>query len=286
MAAICNPSQYNTEPLKTIYANFIDCYQVVEIASELQKPLIHFSTSEVYGRTISSYVADDDYDRPDLYMLDADATPMLLGPIAAQRWTYACAKQLMERLLYAYHAERGLRFAVIRPFNFFGPRMDYLPGIEGSGKPRVLACFVAALLRGEPLDLVDGGHAKRTITSVHDAIDAVLGILERPQIAFSHFYNIGNPANEVSMAELADQARRVYAEVTGDPSYLEHPLREVSSRDFYGEGYEDCDRRIMDVSREREFLHWNPERSLRDVLVETLTHYHGLYGQPVVTAAE
>jgi UDP-apiose/xylose synthase len=288
MAAVCNPSQYNTEPLKTIYANFIECYRVIEIASELKKPLIHFSTSEVYGRTLASYVGNGGYERPDLFMLDADATPMLLGPIGAQRWTYACAKQLLERLIYAYHKEQGLDFAIIRPFNFFGPRMDYLPGIEGSGTPRVLACFVSALLRGQPLQLVDGGMARRTITSVHDAVDAVLAMLERPDRAMNHFYNIGNPANEVSMAELADQARRVYAEITGDERYLEHPMENVSSASFYGEGYEDCDRRMLTIEREMALLDWRPRRSLREVLTETLGHYHKLYGKPreAVIAAE
>jgi UDP-apiose/xylose synthase len=288
LAAICNPSQYNTEPLKTIYANFVECYQVVEIASELKKPLIHFSTSEVYGRTVASYIDDDTYDRPELYMLDADHSPMLLGSIGAQRWTYACAKQLFERLIYAYHKEHGLDFAIIRPFNFFGPRMDYLPGIEGTGTPRVLACFVSALLRGLPLQLVDGGHARRTITSVHDAVDSVLGILERPDVALNHFYNIGNPANEVTMAELADEARRVYAEITGDPGYLDHPVETVSSAAFYGDGYEDCDRRMLNIEREMALLDWRPERSLRDILTETLGYYHELYGQRpgLVSAAQ
>lgn len=278
LAAICNPSQYNTEPLKTIYANFIDCYRVVEIASKLGKPLIHFSTSEVYGRTLASYSKAGSHDLPEHYILEATTAPMLLGSIEAQRWTYACAKQLMERLIYAYHAERGLRFAIIRPFNFFGPRMDYLPGIEGTGKPRVLACFVAAILRGEPLDLVDGGTARRTITSVHDAIDALLGILERPEIALDHFYNIANTANEVSIAELADETRRAYAEITGNPAYLDHPLRHVSSAEFYGGGYEDCDRRMPVIEKEMELLDWRPVHPLRDVLLETLGYYHGLYG--------
>jgi len=67
--------------------------------------------------------------------------------------------------------EAGLRFAIVRPFNFFGPRMDYLPGIEGEGKPRVLAMFVGAVLNDDPILLVDGGHAFVTCFVEEDVPD-------------------------------------------------------------------------------------------------------------------
>lgn len=40
-------------------------------------------------------------------------------------------------------AENGLDFTIVRPFNWIGPRMDFIPGIDGpsEGVPRVLACF-------------------------------------------------------------------------------------------------------------------------------------------------
>lgn len=279
LAAVCNPSQYNTEPLKTIYANFIEGYPIVEICAALKKPLMQFSTSEVYGRTISSYVGDAAYKQRDLYWLDADTSPMIMGPIAAQRWTYACAKQLLERLVYAYHKEQGMPFAILRPFNFFGPRMDYIPGIEGDGKPRVLASFLGALLNGTPIMLVDGGTAKRTITSIHDAIDAMVAIIAKPERSLNHFYNIGNPDNELSMRELAETMRKVYADLAGDDRYLSHPIQEVSGIEYYGEGYEDCDRRIMDIDPEKERLGWAPQRSIDEILRETMGYYFDKYSQ-------
>ena len=46
-------------------------------------------------------------------------------------------------LLTAEGAENGLEFTIVRPFNWIGPRMDFIPGIDGpsEGVPRVLACF-------------------------------------------------------------------------------------------------------------------------------------------------
>ncbi len=40
-------------------------------------------------------------------------------------------------------AENDLEFTIVRPFNWIGPRMDFIPGIDGPSEsvPRVLACF-------------------------------------------------------------------------------------------------------------------------------------------------
>ena len=46
-------------------------------------------------------------------------------------------------MLAAEGAENDLEFTIVRPFNWIGPRMDFIPGIDGpsEGVPRVLACF-------------------------------------------------------------------------------------------------------------------------------------------------
>jgi len=88
LAAICTPADYNTRPLDTIYSNFIDALPVVRVTfflftfsycvcvcgswnwglefwvqakycSENNKRLIHFSTCEVYGKTIGSFLPKD-----------------------------------------------------------------------------------------------------------------------------------------------------------------------------------------------------------------------------------
>lgn len=49
----------------------------------------------------------------------------------------------LEMIIIAEGAENGLEFTIVRPFNWIGPRMDFIPGIDGpsEGVPRVLACF-------------------------------------------------------------------------------------------------------------------------------------------------
>jgi UDP-apiose/xylose synthase len=278
LAAICNPSEYNTHPLNVMRHNCFYIIPILEACAELQKWLIHFSTSEVYGRTIAGYLKEKDYSDPDLFEQREDETPLIMGPIQNQRWSYATAKQLVERYIFALHKEADLKFTIIRPFNFFGPRMDYIPGRDGEGVPRVLACFMVALLDGKPMKLVDGGHAKRTITSIHDAIDALFLMIRNPNAAQNQIFNVGSAENEVSIAQLARLMRETFADVSGDVAVKQHPIEHVSSLEFYGEGYEDCDRRVPDMTKANQLLGWSPTKSLQQTLTETITYYYQKYG--------
>ncbi|KAJ0872325.1 putative UDP-glucuronate decarboxylase [Helianthus annuus] len=284
LAAICTPADYNTRPLDTIYSNFIDALPVVKYCSENNKRLIHFSTCEVYGKTIGSFLPPDSPLRQDpaYYILKEDTSPCIFGSIEKQRWSYACAKQLIERLIYAEGAENGLEFTIVRPFNWIGPRMDFIPGIDGpsEGVPRVLACFSNNLLRREPLKLVDGGESQRTFVYIKDAIEAVHLMIENPARANGHIFNVGNPNNEVTVRQLAEMMTKVYAKVSGEDS-IETPTIDVSSKEFYGEGYDDSDKRIPDMTIINKQLGWNPKTSLWDLLESTLTYQHRTYAEAV-----
>jgi UDP-apiose/xylose synthase len=279
LAAVCNPAEYVKNPVFTINSNFIHAYKLVDLCTEAGAWIIHTSTCEVYGRTIASYLPDNDYSNPDLYEQREDETPLVMGPTVNQRWTYAASKALFERYIYANHTENGLPFTIVRPYNWFGPRMDYIPGRDGDGVPRVLACFMRALLDKQPIQLVDGGTAYRTITYIEDSVDALTAMLEVPKKAKNTFFNIGNRANEITMRDLAHLMRDVYADITGDESYRKHPIEDISGEKFYGPGYEDCDRRVPDVTRAERLLGWKAQVNLRDTLFHTMSHFHELYGK-------
>ncbi|MDB5102572.1 MAG: epimerase [Fibrobacteres bacterium] len=272
LAAICNPSQYNTKALDVIDSNFIQARLIADACARLGKWLIQFSTSEVYGQTLAHWATADGQGNgdPALYEMDEEETPLLLGPVASQRWSYACAKQLLERWIYALHKEKGLDFTIVRPFNFLGPRMDFLPGREGEGLPRVLACFTSALLDRKPLPLVDGGSARRTFLAVEEAVEALRLMIAKPAMARNRIFNLGNPANETTIRGLAELMRRTAAEITGDPGYHDLPLTDVSALEFYGEGYADSDRRMPRIDKALNLLDWRPSMGLPEILRRTL----------------
>lgn len=280
LAAVCTPAQYVSSPVRTIRSNFIHAYKLVELCAEHRKWLVHTSTCEVYGRTLSSYVPGEGYSNPDLYEQREDETPLVMGPTVNQRWSYATAKQLFERYMLAHNAENGMPFTIIRPYNWFGPRMDFIPGRDGEGVPRVLACFMTALLDGQPMQLVDGGGAYRTITYIDDAVDALMLMLDQPQASKNQIFNLGNRGGEVTMRELAYLMRDIAAEITGREEFLEHPIVETSGEAFYGKGYEDCDRRVPDIKKAESLLGWKAKTSLRDTLRTTMKYYFDNYGRP------
>mmetsp|Transcript_1054 Transcript_1054/g.3708 ORF Transcript_1054/g.3708 Transcript_1054/m.3708 type:complete len:420 (+) Transcript_1054:314-1573(+) len=273
LAAICNPAEYNTRPLDTIDSNFTDALPVIRICSDQQKHYIHFSTCEVYGKTLAGFAEKDTEFRndPDNYMLREDDTMMILGPIHKQRWSYACAKQLVERVIFAEGTQNGLPFTIVRPFNWIGPRMDYIPGVDGpsDGVPRVLACFSTRLMQGKPLKLVDGGEVERTFVYVKDAVEAVVKMFEQPKRSIGRVFNVGNPDNEVTVRNLALLMSDVYSDVTGKAKLAE-PTIDIPAVEFYGPGYDDCDKRVPDNSLIENQIDWKPTTSLKEALTTTL----------------
>lgn len=278
LAALCNPSLYGSRTLDVIRSNFTEVEPVVALCAEAGVRLVHLSTCEVMGRTLRSWLPDPTIDLAiELDVMDEERTPFLLGPLSSTRWSYACAKQLSERLIEAWGRERGLEWTIVRPFNFIGPGMDFLPGHDGEGVPRVLACFAKALIDREPLQLVDGGGARRTFLHISEAIDGLVKILERPLESSGRVFHLGNPANETDIRGLAIAMRALWARLREDPDILNLPLETVRSQDFYGEGYDDSDRRVPCIKNAQALLGWTPTLSLEDTLNQILRDYHQRY---------
>jgi len=270
LTALCNPALYSTIPLEVIDANFTHLLPLVKRCAERRAWLIHFSTAEVYGRR-----AVDASGSP-MDEMNEDSSGLLLGPVGRERWSYACAKQLLERVIWAHGQHHGLPFTIIRPFNTIGPRMDFLPGVDGDGTPRVLACFMNQLLRGEPLQLVDGGQQRRSFMAVSDMVEAVGRVIERAKPCQGQILNLGNPRNDVSIAGLARALARTFGQIA--PQAGEVRFEHVTAADFYGPGYDDTQERIPDIAKARRLLSWEPQQSLDDMLPGIVQDYVQHYG--------
>ena len=262
LISYANPSIYVESPLDVFELNFTTNLAVVDACVRFEKRLIQYSTSEVYGKLAGT----------DMYR--EDASDLVMGPVAKQRWIYASAKQLLERVIHAHGLQGDLQYTVLRPFNFIGPRIDYLVPAGTMGGPRVFAHFVSALLHGGPMQLVDGGEAHRTFLSIDEANTAFQTLLDHPQ-ALNQVFNVGNPNNDATIRGLAHLMRELYEELTGRTTSC--AVVEVSGEKFYGPGYEDMDRVPPDISKLRA-LGWEPQRDLRTILAETMGHYLGAAG--------
>lgn len=264
LAAICTPSRYMDEAAEVIRSNYDHPARLADACLKSGAWLVHFSTSEIYGKTSA-----------ESGLLNEDHTEISFGPVSASRWSYATAKLLTERYIAGLS---GLSWTVVRPFNFVGPYMDYMPGVDGEGIPRVLANFSSALVRGEPLALVNGGKAKRSFTSVHDAVEFLFALFTAAsESCVGQAFNVGNPDNELSIGELAQKMRSIYASIRGvDVSSIPEP-REISGEEYYGAGYEDSMRRLPDVSKAERLVNFRARTPLDEVLRESLEWFVSHY---------
>jgi nucleoside-diphosphate-sugar epimerase len=204
---------------------------------------------------------------------DPENSELVYGPINKPRWIYACAKQLMDRVIWGYGME-GLNFTLFRPFNWIGAGLDSIHTPK-EGSSRVLTQFLGHIVRGEPIQLVDGGAQKRSFTYVDDGIDALMRIIDNKDgKATGQIFNVGNPVNNFSIRELATMMLDLAAEY---PEYRETAkqvkLVETSSGAYYGKGYQDVQNRVPKIENTMTELGWKPQVSMRDALVKIFDSY-------------
>src|SRR2546430_8829875 len=246
LVAIATPATYVKEPLRVFELDFEANLPIVRACVRHKKRLVFPSTSEVYGMS------------PDREF-DPEHTPLVYGPINKQRWIYACSKQLMDRVIFAYGVEVGLDFTLFRPFNWIGAGLDSL-ATPKEGSSRVVTQFFGHIVRGEKIQLVDGGRQKRAFTYIDDGTDALMKIIEnRKGIASGKIYNIGNPKNNYSVGDLAGMMVKLALEY---PEYRANArkvrLVKTTAAQYYGKGYQDVQNRVPKISQSTNDLGWRP----------------------------
>jgi len=72
---------------------------------------------------------------------------------------------------------------------------------------------------------------------------------------------------------MAEMMREIYAEKFAKPNETLPQIVSVPGEEFYGEGYEDSDRRIPDIAKVRTMLGWEPKWPFRELLEATMRYY-------------
>jgi|SRR3989338_2349607 len=241
-AAIANVQTYVEDPLKVMEINIDGLKLVLDNSYKNDKKVIFSSTSEVYGKNLKVPWSEDD-DR-------------VLGPTTKQRWCYSSSKAIGEHMCFAYN-EMGLKVAICRFFNFYGPKLDFLGG------GRVLPVFLGRFLKNEPVTVVEPGDQTRCFTYISDGVDGILKVAHT-KAAEGEAFNIGSD-EEISILELAKKIKimgKFSSEITMD-----------SAESVYGKGYEDIFRRVPDISKARKILGWIPKVGIDEGLRKTIKWY-------------
>ncbi len=263
LVAIATPATYVKEPLRVFELDFEANLPIVRACVRHRKRIVFPSTSEVYGMC-----GDGEF--------DAERSDLVLGPINKPRWIYSCAKQLMDRVIHAYGMQEGLDYTLFRPFNWIGAGLDSINTAK-EGSSRVITQFLGHIVRGEPIKLVDGGTQKRAFTYIDDGIAALMKIVaNKDSIAAGKIYNIGNPANNFSVREVATMMLDLALTY---PEYRETAARvrivETTAAEYYGNGYQDVQNRVPKIDNTCADLDWRPRVPMDEALSRIFDAYRG-----------
>lgn len=264
LVAIANPKMYVDAPLKIFELDFEANLHIVRLCVKYQKRIIFPSTSEVYGMC-------------DEKEFDEERSKLILGPINKERWIYSCSKQLMDRVIYAYGKHEGLAYTLFRPFNWIGPKLDDVMN-PNKGSSRVVSQFLSNIIHGRDIELVDGGEQRRCFTDVDDSMEALLKIIvNKNGCANSRIFNIGNPANDLSIKELAHlilTTAKKYPKFSANANKTQ--IKEISAKEYYGEGYQDVTARIPAIGNAKHYLDWESKTDTATSIKKILDFYsHG-----------
>ncbi len=222
-------------PIESLKINITGTENLVDAAKQFNVPFFFASSSEVYGKNSKDSLSEND-DR-------------VIGSPSIMRWSYSEAKAIDESLAYAYHVEKSMEIRIARFFNTVGPRQL---GAYGMVVPR----FVSSALENSPITIYGDGQQSRCFAHVQDAVDALV------KVAFSketigRAVNIGN-STEISILKLAEFIKD-RLKSSSDIVFLDYQAA-------YGDGFEDMQRRVPDVSLIKQLVGWEPQLSLENIV--------------------
>jgi UDP-glucose 4-epimerase len=194
--------------------------------------LVFASSSSVYG------------DQPVL-PLHEELRPQPIAP-------YGASKLIGEHYCASFSRHYGLETVALRYFNVFGPRQD--PTSEYAA---VVARFILAAGRGEPLEIHGDGKQTRDFTYVSDVVQANLVAAQAPGVA-GEVFNIacGERRSVVDIADMLES-------ILGRALARRHtPARAGDVRDT-----------LADISRARARLGYAPAVGFAEGLRRTVSAF-------------
>lgn len=235
LGAIVGVQNYLKNPFDMFESNILGSYNLIKFAYANKIPILFASTSEIYGKN------------PNLpWNENADR---VLGNTTKDRWSYSTGKALIEHLLISLGRNSNFNFKIVRFFNVYGPRQNPIFVV-----PRA----INKALKNLPIEIFDGGNQTRSFIYISDTIRAILEI--QRQKSNKKVYNIGNDV-EISVKDLYSKMKTFFPDMV---------IKEITTSESHGIGYEDLMRRVPDISRLLNDTNWKPEISLESGLHNTI----------------
>jgi dTDP-glucose 4,6-dehydratase len=232
-ASPASPADFSRFPIQILKAGGVGALNALGLAKAKQARFLLASSSEVYGDPSVSPQQEDYW---------GNVNP--IGP----RGVYDEAKRFAEALTMAYHRQHHIDSKIARIFNTYGPRIRKDDG-------RVIPNFITQALNNEPLTVYGDGSQTRSFCYISDLIEGIYRLMDS---TVHEPVNLGNP-QEITISELAETIIEL---AKSKSSIVNKPLPQ-----------DDPKTRRPDISRARDLLGWQPQVSLQEGLIKTITWY-------------
>ncbi len=233
LAAMLGVGRTEEKRMECLNTNILGTLNVLEACvQEKAEKILFSSSSEVFGEVLGPPVKED--------------SPK--HPISI----YAVTKLAGEEYMKAYSQRYGLKYAIVRFFNVYGP---------GQVAQFVMPRFIRNVLNNEaPLVYGDGSQI-RAFCFVEDAVEgAAKALLERA--GDNEIFHIGNEKEPITMKALAEKV----IEISGKKLEAQCIPLDKSDRKPEREIF----RRIPCIDKARDFLQYRPQFSLEKGIKQTL----------------
>jgi nucleoside-diphosphate-sugar epimerase len=235
-----------------------------------QARLVHVSSSDVYGGVgAGAHSPNGSAGGPtgDLQAYE-DETPLTsaatVSPIGLDR----AHVQMTQQLIQTYGDSGGLDYTIVRVFNVLSERLDVLPRRDDA-PPLERLC--GALLRGEAdvVPIHQDHLEEQTFVYIADVEDC-LGriVLDTEGQSSQEIFNIGNPENRASPADLARRVLERYRERHWDGR---RPLPRFSE-DYLNVRPSLQTSHTPNIEKALQLLDWVPGWPLTDAIDDALAH--------------
>jgi UDP-glucose 4-epimerase len=210
------------------------------IEQEVER-LVYVSSSMVFERAAEFPTTEDSLDRT-----------------LAPRSAYGYSKLAGEYYCHAAHEEWGLQFAIVRPFNAYGP--GEMPGDEPGIAHIVPDLIERALRRDRPFAIFGSGGQTRTLTHIDDIARGISAALVKPE-AICDDFNV-SADEELTVREIAEIVWAACGNDSADLEFRHLPTFEV-----------DVPRRWPSTEKARSILGWEAEIGVHEGIAQTVEWY-------------
>ena len=239
-AAIIGVQNVLTHPYDVLEKNIKLLFNMISFAKKQKglKRFIFASTSEIYAGTLQYF---------GMTIPTPENTPLTVTALEHPRTSYMLSKIYGEAVLY----QSGIPFTIVRPHNFYGPRMGMSHVI-----PELLKKAYFCEDKSE-LEVFSVEH-KRTFCYITDAV-MMIRLLAESDNSIGQSFNVGNESPEVTIRNVAE----IILKITGKDLVIDAKPATAGSPA----------RRCPDMKKTTECINYKGNVSLKQGIQQTFEWY-------------